>query len=160
MKKVVLLFGCLVIVYSLHAQDDIDQFLQANIEDAGKLTVDYISPVVKGVGSGINNGWYNTAKPHAKGFDLTFTISAVFVPDKEQLSRFVGSEFNDLELLSPANSLVPTVFGPEELQPQYLIPSTGESFTGPAGNSLEDEIGFNAVPVPCLLYTSPSPRDA
>ncbi len=134
----------------VQAQDDLDQFLEANIQDAGKLTANYASPIIKGVGFGLNNGWYNTAKPHSMGFDLTITASAAFVPDKDQFSTFIASEYQDLQLVSPADGRVPTVFGPEDVEPQYLIPSTSQTFTGPVGNSLKDEIGFNAVPVPMI----------
>jgi len=148
MKHLFFLAALLILSGTIKAQDDIDDFLRANVEDAAKLTVDYVSPIVKGVGYGLNNGWYNTAKPHTKGFDLTITTSAAFVPDDDQFTQFIASEYNDLELLSPASGQVPTVFGPETVAPQYRIISTGETFTGPAGNSLEEEVGFNAVPVP------------
>ena len=33
-------------------------------------------------GAGLNNGWYNTAKPHSLGgFDLTFTLNTVMIPN-------------------------------------------------------------------------------
>lgn len=131
-------------------QDDLSDFLLAHPDDANKLTADYMSPLAKGFGYAANNGWYNTARPHSMGFDLTVTVSAAYIPTKAQFSHFIKSEYRDLELLSPNDNLVPTVFGPEDINPQYLIPSTGETFKGPSGNSLEEEFGFEAVLFPML----------
>lgn len=152
MKRIVILYSTILLSlgYQLHGQGNLEEFLEANIQDAGRLTANYISPLIKGVGYGLNNGWYNTAKPHTMGFDLTITTSAVFVPQKDQYSDFVPSEYQDLELLSPADGRVPTVFGPDNVQPEYRIPSTGQTFLGPEGYSLENEFGFNAVPVPMV----------
>ena len=37
-------------------------------------------------GSSLNNGWYNTAKPHSLGgFDLTVTFNTVIIPDEVKL---------------------------------------------------------------------------
>ena len=154
MKAVRILLVCwgVSIIHLAQGQDDIDGFLEANLEDAGQLTVNYLEPLIKGVGYGLNNGWYNTAKPHIKGFDITITATPVFIPDEDQFSTFVASDYNDLELVTPSNGKVPTVFGPEDIEPLYRIPSNGETFTGPAGNSLEDEFGFNAVPMPMVTF--------
>lgn len=143
------LLGIIMITLPARSQE-IEDFLEANIEDAGRLTANYISPLIKGVGYGLNNGWYNTAKPHNKGFDLTITVSAAYVPDKDQFTLFDASEYQDLQLVSPVNGRIPTIFGPENVEPNYLIPSSGETFIGPPGNSLENEVGFNAVPVPMV----------
>ncbi|MDH3710737.1 MAG: hypothetical protein OER04_12650 [Cyclobacteriaceae bacterium] len=152
MKVVRILLVCwgLSIMHLAQGQGDIDEFLEANLEDAGQLTVNYLEPLIKGVGYGLNNGWYNTAKPHSKGFDITITATPVFIPDEDQFSTFVATDYNDLELITPSDGKVPTVFGPEDIEPLYQIPSNGETFTGPAGNSLEDEFGFNAVPMPMV----------
>lgn len=152
MKRLLILSLAITGTLSLttQAQDDFEQFLEANLQDAGKLTANYISPIIKGAGYGLNNGWYNTAKPHNMGFDLTITATAAFVPDKDQFTTFIASDYQDLELVSPADGRIPTVFGPENLEPQYFIPSTSQTITGPPGNSLEEEFGFNAVPVPMV----------
>ena len=150
MRLVGIICFMLLSVLPIKAQDDFLDFLEANLEDAGQLTVNYLEPLVKGVGYGLNTGWYNTAKPHSMGFDLTITANAVFVPDDDQFSTFIASQYQDLELLSPSNGQVPTIFGPEDIEPLYRVPSTGATFNGPSGNSLEDEVGFNAVPVPMI----------
>jgi hypothetical protein len=84
------------------------------------------------------------------GFDLTVLVGAAFIPSKADFTKFAQFEYNDLELLSPADNNVPTIFGPEEINPDYRIISTGETFIAPGGNSLEEEFGYDAVPLPML----------
>jgi len=134
----------------LKCQDDLSDFLLAHPDDANKLTGDYVSPLAKGFGYAANNGWYNSAKPHSMGFDLMVTATAVFVPTKAHFSQFIKSEYKDLDLLSPSDNMVPTVFGPENINPQYLVSSTGETFEGPTGNSLKEKFGFEAVLFPMV----------
>ena len=136
--------------HHIKCQDDLSDFLLAHPDDANKLTGDYVSPLAKGFGYAANNGWYNTAKPHSMGFDLMVTATAAFVPTKAHFTQFIKSEYKDLELLSPSDNMVPTVFGPENIHPQYLVSSTGETFEGPPGISLEEEFGFEAVLFPML----------
>lgn len=144
-----------VIVLSLScdqllAQDDLSDFLPAHPDDANKLSSDYMAPLSKGFGFSANNGWYNTAKPHSMGFDFLVTVTAAYIPTKDVFTEFIRSEYQDLELLSPGDNLVPTVFGSEDIFPQYQVTSTGEMFEGPAGNSLTEEFGFEAVLFPML----------
>lgn len=151
LKLVLIVFVCfLSLHHRVKCQDDLSDFIVAHTDDANKLTADYISPLVKGFGYGANNGWYNTARPHSMGFDLMVTVSAAFIPTKAQLTRFIESEYKDLKLLSPTDNLVPTVFGSEDIHPQYQVASTGETFEGPPGNSLEEEFGFEAILFPML----------
>ena len=46
------------------------------------LLESYFSPLLV-FGSGLNNGWYNTLKPHKPlGFDITFTLNTVNIPEE------------------------------------------------------------------------------
>lgn len=144
----------LLVIFStnqrLEGQDDLSDFLLADPDDAEKLTSNYIMPLTKGLGYAANSGWYQTAKPHAMGFDLIATLSAAYIPSKASFTQFIENQYKDLELLSPTDSKVPTVFGSEDVYPQYRIPSTGDTFDGPSGNSLEDEFGYEAVLFPMV----------
>ncbi len=52
-------------------------------EDGKSIIQAYLSPLSNSLGSALNNGWYNTAKPHhLGGFDITFTANLVFVPEE------------------------------------------------------------------------------
>jgi len=133
-----------------YAQDDLADFLIADPEDAELLVTDYISPLDKGFGYITNSGWYNTARPHTMGFDLSVMVGSAMIPSKAKFTKFVQDKYKDLELLSPADKMVPTVFGPEDINPEYRVVSTGETFEGPGGNSLKDEFGYDAVLLPML----------
>ncbi|ELR70386.1 hypothetical protein C900_03740 [Fulvivirga imtechensis AK7] len=140
---------------SIYAQDDIDQLLESSLSDANKLIEGYIDPFMKGFGTGLGSGWYNTAKAHkTAGFDLTATVNLAYVPDKDMFYN-INSSLENTQLISPSEA--PTIFGPDEeptYQFTYTDSNTGETitdtFTGPPGLNLKDDIGFNAVPVPMI----------
>ena len=55
--------------------------LANDIAQGEKLIEAYFTPMAESFGAGLNNGWYNTAKPHSLGgFDLTFTLNTVLIP--------------------------------------------------------------------------------
>jgi hypothetical protein len=133
-----------------NAQDDLADFLIADPEDAELLTTDYLRPLDKGFGYTVNSGWYNSARAHSMGFDLTIKIGSALIPDKAKFTSFVQDQYRDLELLSPADKMVPTVFGSETINPEYRVVSSGETFEGPSGNSLKEEFGYDALLFPML----------
>jgi hypothetical protein len=56
-------------------------FCQTTTDDGKSLIEAYIGPLGKSSGTALNNGWYNTAKPHSLGgFDITITANIVMVP--------------------------------------------------------------------------------
>lgn len=139
---------------SLFAQSDMDVYLKAGADDASKLIESYISPVMKSFGYGINNGWYNTAKPHKTlGFDLTVTAHLVYAPKASQYFTFNNSDYSNIRLASGQSAEAPTAFGPNEEGPELEIldedgNATGTTFNSINGLGLKEEIGMNAVPVP------------
>ena len=59
----------------------LSSFSQTATEDGKSLIEAYISPLGNSLGAALNNGWYNTAKPHSLGgFDVTITANIVMVP--------------------------------------------------------------------------------
>lgn len=93
-------------------QTDFANFLISGEEDANTLYGYYVSPVLKGMGYGFNNGWYNTAKPHESfGFDLTISMNAAIVPDADQVFEFVESEYLYTSLSGSSSSTLPTLMG-------------------------------------------------
>ena len=64
--------------YSQTAQSILGQ----DIKQGEKLIEAYFTPMAESFGAGLNSGWYNTAKPHSLGgFDLTFTLNTVIIPN-------------------------------------------------------------------------------
>lgn len=136
-------------------QNDIDQLLNESIEDGRKLITAYVDPFMKSVSLGLNQGWYNTAKPHKiVGIDLTITANAMTIPKSE---LFFDATKLGLQVLSLDNSsqdypLAPTIFGPDNKPTfRFTDKNTGitETFPGPGGYlDLEGKVGKNWAPVP------------
>lgn len=61
--------------------DVVGKFVAGGLSDAEFMLTEYIRPMANIIGSNLNGGWYNTAKPHnLGGFDITFTTSIAFAP--------------------------------------------------------------------------------
>jgi len=139
---------------AVSAQDELDQFLNGSVEDGEKLIEAYINPFMKSFGLGLNQGWYNTAKPHKiAGIDITVTANAMVIPQRDRFFDVtkLGLQTLELDPSSPYYPNMPTIVGPED--ESYLRISdeeTGlsETFEVPGGIDLEESIGKNWVPVP------------
>ena len=71
-----------------------EDFLRGGEEDGNILLNHYMTPALKGLGFGVNNGWYNTAKPHETfGFDITFSYINAIVPEEDKTFEFIQSEY-------------------------------------------------------------------
>ncbi|MDN5212490.1 hypothetical protein QQ020_10555 [Fulvivirgaceae bacterium BMA12] len=153
------------------AQDEFDVLLEGGTADAEKYLGKFIEPVFKGVGFGLANGWYNTAKTHkVMGFDLTITANLAMIPDKDQTFRFANSDFERLQLEGGnAFADLPTVVGPKATEDQNIevavlddnnLPTgTTISRQAPSGLDLKEEVGHNFVPVPMAHLGIGLPKD-
>jgi hypothetical protein len=148
-----LLLLLLAMPFTIAAQD-IGGFLEGSAADAKYVSEGYISPMMKALGYGLNQGWYNTAKPHNfPGFDLTISVNPVFVPavdkifkvDNTKLTSFSLTRDMDGKTIGATESgNIPTVLGADK-STQYTMraPAVG-SFSGPTG------IGINFFPTPTI----------
>ena len=104
MKKIILIFF-LGFIFSKNLSSQINSI--NNTDDASALLESYFSPLAEAFGSGLNNGWYNTAKPHKPlGFDITFTLNTVNIPEEMLTfnpSLITGNNFSGNE--------TPTILG-------------------------------------------------
>ncbi len=161
-NKVKIIYGlvlCSVLVCfstsEVSAQGDVNQFLQDDLADGTKLINAYVNPFMNVLSSGLNQGWYNTAKPHKfAGFDLTVTVNAMTVPTSDRFYNVNNLGLTKIELAPGqpdiTNGNVPTLFGPD-IKPIYQLKSNPSSqFTGPGGVDLKKNIGMNALPVPMV----------
>src|SRR5674476_40606 len=93
---------------------DVD-FLRSAPADGAKYISAYLSPWANAFGSGLNGGWYNTAKPHKfGGFDITTNFSVGMVP--------TSAETFDVSKIGLSSSLTgtgtaSTVAGPDKTGP-------------------------------------------
>lgn len=151
MKKLTLLFLGLLISVSVKSQE-FEYFLLAS-DDASLLMKNYMSPVMEGMQSGLNNGWYHTAKTHKKfGFDITILANAAMVPTSSQTFQFNASDYKFVTLES-GNSTVNTVMGgANNTEFGIRIPETGNykiaSFKMPDG--IKDDVPLNTIPSPMI----------
>ena len=74
MKKYVFVAMITLIGLSSYSQT------QVSIDDGKSLIEAYVSPLANSLGAALNNGWYNTGKPHKLGgFDITITANVKII---------------------------------------------------------------------------------
>lgn len=158
MKKNTLIYLFTILSISgAFAQDDIGEIIKGSLKDANILMEGYAGPAMRTIGSGLNQGWYNTAKPHKTlGVDLTVTTSLMYVPTSDEFYLVDNTKLEDIKLVaydgkqvSPTGSAnVPTIFGPDK-SPSYQVSGSTTTVNGPGGLDLEGAIKIaNALPVP------------
>lgn len=152
MKKLLLLL--IILVPFLGKSQDIEQFLLAGTEDASKLTENYVRPVSKGFMYGLNNGWYSTARTHKKlGFDITFVANLAKVPGKDEMFKFVASDYSNITLANGSSDIQTLMGGNNNTTLQASIDAGGGTYNL-ANFDMPDGIGsdlpMNAVPTATL----------
>ena len=155
MKKSILFCFLFFAINSTKSQD-IGNILLAG-EDASLLAENYLNPAITGLMSGMNSGWYSTAKTHKKlGFDITIGMSASFTPSKGQMFEFVSSQYNYLSV-SEGDSELPTILSDNESVTIFdvSIPTlSGDfkvgSFSMPGG--VANDLPINAVPTTFVQF--------
>jgi len=136
MKKTLLFLFITLVSFQTQSQSVLE-------EDASNFLEAYFAPLGESFGAGLNNGWYNTAKPHKLGgFDLTFTLNAVSIPNgmqqfnPDELDHFNSTEHSPT-LLGGGQGATITYDNPNLASP--II------FTMPKQN-----IKKNLVPIPMI----------
>jgi hypothetical protein len=135
------------------AQEDASNLLQESVDDGEKLLSAYLSPFMKSVSLGMNQGWYNTAKPHKLfGVDLTATVSFMQIPNSQLFydATKLGLKQVELSTSSPGYPQAPTIFGPDKTPVFNSQSNPSETFEGAPGIDLKGSIGKNWMPVPMV----------
>ena len=93
-------------------------FIYGGLEDAEKILQEYLTPLANIVGSDLNAGWYNTARPHKLGgLDITATVSWAKAP-----ASALTYDLSELDLNGDYNgtntSVAPTIAGKQESRPE------------------------------------------
>ncbi|MEO9805832.1 MAG: DUF6588 family protein [Reichenbachiella sp.] len=137
---------------------DISVFLKGGEEAASELMGLYLNPAFTGMGFGVANGWYNTAKPHKPlGFDITATLSLAKTPNSDLFFSMLQAgdiTSGGIRTQSGNTEEFATVFGDdrtvglESSLTQNGITVTSQ-FNAPPGLNLEDDVN-GYVPVPML----------
>lgn len=156
LRIILLLIGTFGYTNFGYAQiDNVEDLMRGGLDDANLLLREYLAPFGKGFGADLNNGWFNTARPHKfLGFDITVTASAAIAPTSDETFDISNLALQNLRLTDPnAEPKTPTIVGDDEPGPELDLvlnnPSTGQdsvitTFEMPQG------IGFRYVPSPMI----------
>ena len=110
MKKLLVAFLAGFIGFSSYGQTP--TISDADIFQGKKLIEAYFTPMAESFGAGLNNGWYNTAKPHSLGgFDVTFTLNTVIIPNTAETFN-IGNDFKGV--FTSTKNEAATIFGSED----------------------------------------------
>jgi hypothetical protein len=115
-------------------------FFSNDIEQGEKMIKAYFTPMAESFGAGLNNGWYNTAKPHSLGgFDLTFTLNTVLIPSsaktfniKDAGGDVFTSNETEASTIFGSNETTLILYNPSDLPPP-ADPSITYPFDMPGG---------------------------
>ena len=132
MKKLLVAFLAGFIGFSSYGQTP--TISDADIFQGEKLIEAYFTPMAESFGAGLNNGWYNTAKPHSLGgFDVTFTLNTVIIPNTAETFK-IGNTFDSI--FTSNFTQASTIFGSEDGTAMTYNNSDGAppiDFTMPGG---------------------------
>lgn len=129
------------------SSQNMEDLIKGGAEDANYLVKGYSSPLLKGFGAGLNQGWYNSAETHNFfGADLTLSVALVTVPSSDKKFTVDNSKMTSLQLDNTTNGKgdVPTFFGSDKPTGQTLSLKAAPlvKYEVPSG------IDFSMVPVP------------
>ncbi|MFN4082188.1 MAG: DUF6588 family protein [Bacteroidia bacterium] len=162
MKKITFKISVLALIgmFSINltfAQGDAAQFLRTGVSDGNKLMNGYLSPLMMGFASGLNNGWYQTAKAHGTGgFDITVNLGLFNVPTKYQSFDIAGLGLNTNpsgpRMVPRSGSLgtSPTIFGENkeggtvDVVQRFTVPGVGDVDTVLTSFNLPPGLGVNS----------------
>ena len=153
-KSAFLTFALLSFGKLAFSQGDAIELIKAGKEDATKLTQAYLSPLFKGIGTGLNNAWYNSAKTKNLGrVDLRIQATGAFVSSADR--SFDVNAIGLTKFKAVGNPVTPTAFGKDEdgvllrHQPDQIggITPPPIEFTMPSGT------GVHIVPTPQIQLT-------
>jgi len=144
MKKILLTFLSTMLVLTSYSQSQLIH--SEDIAQGEKLLEAYFTPMAESFGSGLNNGWYNTAKPHSLGgFDVTFTVNTVIIPKSEKTFNIEDAGGN---IFTSDETDAATILGHGALNAMYYKPSTTPNI--PIAFNMPGGLGAHAVPLPMM----------
>ncbi len=132
-------------------QAEVVNFIMGGVHDAEKLIEAYMHPLGNAMGSNLNGGWYNTANVHSTlGFDITFTMTAAFVPDADKSFDLSEIGLQHLQLKYPdESSITPTFAGKDNKGPTLILPAEGYDMTLVEFDALSG-VDLLAYPLPMI----------
>jgi hypothetical protein len=149
MKQMMLKWGLLFLalnagfLYRASGQSYQLDFIYGGIDDAEKVLQAYLEPFANILGSDLNAGWYNTARPHKLGgVDVTATVSWAKAPAGLLTYDLSALDLHgDLE--QGTTPVAPTVAGKQEVRPGLRYT---ETVAFPDGTTQDVEYARFTVP--------------
>jgi len=136
--------------YSQIINNSIEYIQEEDIAQAEKLLEAYFTPMAESFGAGLNNGWYNTAKPHnLGGFDLTFTVNTVIIPSSAK--TFNIKDAGGTVFTSSTKTEASTIFGSSDATPMtYNMSGPGDQAIGQGDFNMPGGFKTPAMPLPMI----------
>ena len=153
MKKIILTLALLTHI-SVFSQNGLDEFLNnvvidGSLHDSEILLEGYMSPLGSVLGAGLNNGWYNTAKPHKLGgFNVTGGLHFISVPNSAETFN-PSNDFNQFEI--SGNENIPTFVGSNNTSSEITLDGV-TLFSAPVGAELP------VIPIPYFQGSIGGPK--
>jgi hypothetical protein len=142
-KALFVLLVQVLVLGPLYAQNIMLDVIHGGVDDAEVILQDYLEPFAHIVGSDLNAGWYNTARPHKLGgLDVTATVSWAKAPPSALSFDMADLELNG-ELEDAYGSMAPTIAGEQEIRPEL---SYSQSVDLGGGNFQDVEYARFTVP--------------
>lgn len=125
---------------------DAGEILRAGASDANLIMGEYMRPALQGFSTGLNSGWFTTAKPHSLlGFDLTFRVNAAVVPSNLSTFDLSSLALQNTRPATPGNTTASTILGPKNGLPVQIYDRNNPAFV--LGTfSIPKGIDFGFVP--------------
>jgi len=154
MKKFILAFIFLshISIFSQNALEDFlnNVIIDGSLHDSEIILEGYMSPLGSVLGSGLNGGWYSTAKPHKLGgFDITAGIHLISIPTSAKTFNPSG-DFNQFEIQGDQN--IPTFVGSNNTNSTINLEDDIFLFNAPVGTDVP------AIPIPYFQGSIGGPK--
>ncbi|PWG06601.1 DUF6588 family protein [Polaribacter aquimarinus] len=120
MKKHIFIIT-LFVFYNFHAQSGFETIFLADKNDSKKIISSYFAPRIEGYLSGLNNGWFYSAKSH-KPFGFDFSVNLVNVIYTNDDEVFNTENLSSLNL--PSGSLIGTTSLGEKTTTPFSVTKT------------------------------------
>jgi hypothetical protein len=147
-----------LLMFTLYSQN-LALDLNNGVDDTEAILHEYFRPYANTMGSDLNAGWYNTAKPHELG-GLDFTVSVSWAKAPASALDYDLSNLTLNGKLDPLlPSLTPTVVGEQEVRPTLSYSQTVDMGGGNykdieyAKFTVPDGKGVDIIPMPMLQLT-------
>jgi hypothetical protein len=151
MKKLLATFLS-AIIFTFYIQGQNIYVSSQDIVQGEKFIEAYFTPMSESFGVGLNNGWYNTAKPHALGgFDVVFTINTVIIPNSAK--TFNIEDAGESTFISASNTTeASSIFGSSNGTQMEYIEGGGSTASPSIEVPFEMPGGFNTsiMPIPVI----------